>query len=55
MINAIRLAKVAKDNNIAGVINDVCPFLFKSPKEGTTESTALFLFKKFVDTYAISS
>jgi myo-inositol-1-phosphate synthase len=55
MVNAIRVAKVAKDNRVGGTIDNVCPFLFKSPKNGTTESNGLHLFKSFVNKYSIYS
>lgn len=51
IVNALRAAKVAKDNKIGGTIDDVCSYLFKSPKFGTTESKGLNLFKSFVDKY----
>jgi myo-inositol-1-phosphate synthase len=55
MVNALRIAKVAKDNRIGGTIDDVCSFLFKSPKVGTTESNGLNLFKNFIDKYSTCS
>lgn len=55
IVNAIRVAKVAKDNNLGGTIDEVCSFLFKSPKIGTVESEGLNLFKFFIDKYSITS
>ncbi|WP_206777170.1 inositol-3-phosphate synthase [Bacillus cereus group sp. N21] len=49
MANAIRVAKFAKDKNLSGVIDEVCPFLFKSPRIGTTESNSLKMFNEFVN------
>nr|WP_255724662.1 myo-inositol-1-phosphate synthase [Shimazuella soli] len=52
VINAIRIAKVAKDHGLSGVIDDVCPMLFKSPRYGATESEALKLLSSFVERYS---
>ncbi|MCJ8174438.1 inositol-3-phosphate synthase [Clostridium botulinum] len=49
IINAVRVAKGAKDKNIGGVIDDVCPLLFKSPRVGATETKGLQSFVNFVD------
>ncbi|PFX72041.1 myo-inositol-1-phosphate synthase [Bacillus cereus] len=48
MANAIRVAKFAKDQNLSGVIDDVCSFLFKSPRIGAKESDSLKMFNDFV-------
>ncbi|EEM69055.1 MULTISPECIES: inositol-3-phosphate synthase [Bacillus cereus group] len=49
IINAIRCAKLAKDIGLSGVVEDVCPMLFKSPPKGATESEALSLFEGFIN------
>ena len=53
IINAVRVAKIAKDHGIGGTLNEVCSFLFKSPYRGTTESEGLQSFKEFVSKYVI--
>ncbi|MFI7110341.1 inositol-3-phosphate synthase [Nonomuraea sp. NPDC050227] len=53
LANAIRLAKVAADQGHAGVLDPVCPFLFKSPRYGATESEGLRRFTEFVESVAV--
>jgi myo-inositol-1-phosphate synthase len=48
VVNAVRVAKIARDRGLAGVVHAVCPFLFKSPPCGAAESKALRLFQDFV-------
>ncbi|MDF3290295.1 inositol-3-phosphate synthase [Streptomyces silvisoli] len=52
LANAVRVAKVARDLSMAGVVDAVCPFLFKNPRTGATESTGLRMFTDFVRTAA---
>lgn len=49
LASGVRIAKAAKDSGIAGVVDDVCPLLFKSPRQGRTEAEALSRFEEFVD------
>lgn len=49
IISAVRAAKIAKDLKLSGVIDEVCPLFFKSPRKGATESEALELFNKFLN------
>ncbi|MFJ8823116.1 inositol-3-phosphate synthase [Streptomyces sp. NPDC102467] len=46
--NAVRVAKAAADRKLAGVVDPVCAFLFKSPREGMSEPQALAAFRAFV-------
>lgn len=48
IVNAIRCAKLARDKQLAGSIDEVCPYLFKSPRIGKTESEGLRAFAEFV-------
>ncbi|AXM88679.1 myo-inositol-1-phosphate synthase [Anoxybacillus ayderensis G10] len=49
IITAVRIAKTALDNKEFGeVIEKTCPFLFKSPVKGMTESEALSAIKDYV-------
>lgn len=54
IVNAIRAAKVAEENGLSGVIDSVCPYLFKSPRYGSTESEATRMFGEFVRNHTIS-
>jgi myo-inositol-1-phosphate synthase len=47
--NAVRVAKAAGDRGLTGVVDAVCPFLFKSPRRGATESEGLLMFRRFVE------
>lgn len=49
IVNALRVAKAAKDRGIAGVVDSVCPFLFKSARKGATESAGLRMFRRFIE------
>lgn len=49
IVNAIRLAMVAKDRGLSGTIDQVCPYLFKSPRIGMTESVGLQSFRSFIE------
>ncbi len=46
-INAIRSAKAALDRNISGVVNEVCPYLFKNPPIAAEEKETFEMFSKF--------
>lgn len=48
IVNALRVAKIARDHAIAGPVQEVCAFLFKNPPCGATESEGLRLFKEFI-------
>ncbi|MDF2943591.1 MAG: myo-inositol-phosphate synthase [Herbinix sp.] len=48
IVNAIRLAMVARDRNMAGSIDSVSPYLFKSPRFGKTEQEGLRDFVNFI-------
>ncbi|MDJ1130762.1 inositol-3-phosphate synthase [Streptomyces iconiensis] len=48
LANAVRVAHCAARQGMVGVIDPVCAFLFKSPKSGAKESTALHDFQAFV-------
>lgn len=48
IISAVRLAKLSIDRGLFGVIDDVCPMLFKSPRYGANESTAYKLINEFI-------
>lgn len=48
-INAIRAAKTALDRNIAGVVNNVCPYLFKNPPIATNEKETFEDFTLFAE------
>ena len=52
LVNAVRLAMVAKDRAEAGVIDAVCPFLFKNPRYGATESVGLRMLDEYVTSLA---
>ncbi|MBE4741312.1 MULTISPECIES: inositol-3-phosphate synthase [Streptomyces] len=47
--NAVRIARTAADQGLVGVVDPVCPFLFKSPPAGLPESEALRSFQHFVE------
>jgi myo-inositol-1-phosphate synthase len=49
LVSAVRIAKAAVDRGLTGVIDPVCPFLFKSPRYGATESEGLREFTAFVE------
>lgn len=48
LVNAVRVAKAAKDRAMSGVVDPVCPFLFKSPPHGAAEIDGLRQFDEFV-------
>lgn len=48
IVDAIRIARVASDLGHRGVVNEVCPFLFKSPPVPTTETRAREDFSTFL-------
>lgn len=48
IISGIRVAKLAKDRGLGGVIDEACPLLFKNSRHGATESEGLKLFKDFL-------
>ncbi len=48
LANAVRIAKVARDRGYAGVVDEVCPFLFKNPRTGASESAGRGMFTEFV-------
>ena len=48
LLSAVRLAKVAGDRGQCGVIEDVCPTLFKNPPTGASESRGLELLRRYV-------
>jgi myo-inositol-1-phosphate synthase len=50
LVNAVRLAMAARDRGQAGVIDQVCPFLFKNPRHGASESVGL----RMLDDYVVS-
>jgi myo-inositol-1-phosphate synthase len=50
LVNAVRLAMAAKDRSQAGVIDQVCPFLFKNPRHGASESVG----RRMLDDYVVS-
>lgn len=50
IITAVRIAKTALDNQEFGeIVDDICPFLFKSPIQGMTESEGLSAIIKYVE------
>ncbi|CAM2361558.1 inositol-3-phosphate synthase [Listeria seeligeri] len=50
IISAVRIAKTALDNQEFGeVVENICPFLFKSPVQGMTESEGLSAITKYVE------
>ncbi|MCO1580267.1 hypothetical protein M8C13_31375 [Crossiella sp. SN42] len=49
LANAARVAKVALDRKHAGVLDEVCPFLFKRPRFGAPESVGLEKFTGFIE------
>jgi myo-inositol-1-phosphate synthase len=48
LANAIRVAAAARDGGMSGVVDDVCAFLFKSPRKPATEPVGLSRFQDFV-------
>ncbi|PRY37502.1 inositol-3-phosphate synthase [Umezawaea tangerina] len=48
LANAIRVAAAARDGGMAGVVDEVCAFLFKSPRRPATEPVGLGRFQEFV-------
>jgi len=48
-INAIRAAKTALDRGIYGVVDKVCPYLFKNPPVQADEKATFEWFNKFTD------
>lgn len=54
LVSAVRIAKAAADRGQSGVIDTVCPFLFKSPRTGAPESDGLRSFTEFIDHLATS-
>ncbi|MFI9382471.1 inositol-3-phosphate synthase [Kutzneria sp. NPDC052558] len=48
LANAIRVAAAARGNGVAGVVDEVCAFLFKSPLRPATEAVGLRDFESFV-------
>jgi myo-inositol-1-phosphate synthase len=54
LVNAVRLAMAAKDRGQAGVIDPVCPFLFKSPPRGAPESAGLRMLDEYVQSVAVA-
>jgi myo-inositol-1-phosphate synthase len=52
LVSAIRLAKVAADRKQGGVIDEVCPMLFKSPRRGARESEGLQMLTDYVQKVA---
>lgn len=46
--NAVRVAQAAADRGLGGVIDPVCAFLFKSPRQGMSEPQGLSSFRAFV-------
>ncbi|WP_405160858.1 inositol-3-phosphate synthase [Nocardia sp. NBC_01499] len=48
LANAVRVAAAAKAGGISGVVDDVCAFLFKSPRQAATEAVGLRDFQAFV-------
>ena len=48
-INAIRATKTAFDRGVYGVVNEVCPYLFKNPPVQADEKATFELFNKFVN------
>ncbi|MCC7552248.1 inositol-3-phosphate synthase [Candidatus Micrarchaeota archaeon] len=49
VVDAIRLAKIAKDRNIGGSIDEASAYLFKHPRVQYSDSEAKELIKKFVE------
>lgn len=47
VVNAIRLARIAKERGLKGVIDAPCPFLFKSPRTSVPERQALADYRSF--------
>jgi myo-inositol-1-phosphate synthase len=52
LVNAVRLAKTAMDRGESGVIDAVCPCLFKNPPRGATESQGLQQLTDYVNAAA---
>ncbi|MFI6776099.1 inositol-3-phosphate synthase [Nocardia sp. NPDC050412] len=48
LANAVRAVVAAKASGISGVVDDVCAFLFKSPRRAATEAVGLREFQAFV-------
>ena len=46
IVDAVRLARCARDAGLGGVIEDVCPHLFKSATQPLTESQARRAFEE---------
>lgn len=49
IVNAIRLAMVAKDRKLYGSIDQISPYLFKSPRVGMNEPDGLKSFRNFIE------
>jgi myo-inositol-1-phosphate synthase len=47
VLDAVRMARIARDRGQGGVISDVCPYLFKSPPERLPESEVTARFDAF--------
>jgi myo-inositol-1-phosphate synthase len=52
LVNAVRLAAAARDRGQSGVIDPVCPFLFKNPRHGATESDGLRMLEAYIKSVA---
>ncbi|HTI19447.1 MAG TPA: inositol-3-phosphate synthase [Kutzneria sp.] len=48
LANAVRVAGAARAQRIGGVVDDVCAFLFKSPRRPSTDAASLQDFQTFV-------
>lgn len=48
LASAVRLAATARDRGEGGVVDQVCPFLFKNPRRGASESVGRGMFDDYV-------
>jgi myo-inositol-1-phosphate synthase len=49
LASAVRIVKTAQDQRRSGLVNEVCPLLFKRPPDGATESAGLAMFQSFIE------